>query len=130
VEPEALGGVSSLVLDLAPVLRFRVLPTPADLRDAAALAATLPVLLSGAHRPRDAEAIRARLEQAIWAVAIRGDVPVGVGFSAGDVAVALHTCDVLSTEVAQAVWAVVEAGQWDATADRLAAHLVLRATYG
>lgn len=125
--PKALG---SLPQALAPVLRFRVLPTPSDLRDAAQLAASLPVLVSGGPRPRSADSIRARLEQALWAVAIRGDVPIRVGATAADVAVALHVRRVLPTEVAQAVWTVVEAGCWDATADRLAAHLMLRARFG
>ena len=122
--------VGSLPQDLAPVLRFKVLPTPADLRDAAELAKRLPVLMTEARRPRDPDAVRCRLEQALWSVAIRGDVPIGVGATAGDVAAALHTWRVLPTEVAQAVWAVVEAGRGDATADRLAAHLMLRARYG
>ena len=117
-------------LPLAPVLRIRALPSAADLRDAAELAATLPVLVGGTRRARDAESIRCRLEQALWAEAIRADVPVGVNDTCGDVAVALHTWNVLSTEVAQAVWAVVEAERWDDTADRLAAHLLLRARYG
>jgi len=117
-------------VELAPILRIKALPTPADLRDAAALAATLPVLLTGARRDRDPAAVQCRLEQALWSVAIRADVPIGVDDTAGDVAVALHTWQVLPTEVAQAVWAVVEAGQWDGTADRLAAHLMLRARYG
>lgn len=122
--------MGSLPQDLAPVLRFKVLPTPADLRDAAELATRLPVLVTGARRPRHPDAVRCRLEQALWSVAIRGDVPIGVDATAGDVAAALHAWRVLPTDVAQAVWAVVEAGRWDATADRLAAHLMLRARYG
>ena len=117
-------------LELAPILRIKVRPTPADLRDAAEVAAGLPVLLTGARRKRDEDTVQCRLEQALWAVAIRADVPVGVDDTAGDVAVKLHTWNVLPTEIAQAVWAVVEAGQWDGTADRLAAHLMLRARYG
>jgi hypothetical protein len=117
-------------VELAPILRIKALPSAADLRDAAEVAAALPVLLEGARRDRDADAVRCRIEQALWAVAIRTDVPIGVDDTAGDVAVKLHTWNVLATEVAQAVWAVVEAGQWDGTADRLAAHLMLRARYG
>ena len=117
-------------VELAPILRIKALPTAADLRDAADLAATLPVLLTGARRERDPDAVRCRLEQALWAVAIRADVPIGVDDTIGEVAVKLHTLHVLATEVAQAVWSVVEAGRWDDTADRLAAHLMLRARYG
>ena len=117
-------------LRLAPVLRIKAHPTAADLRDAAELAETLPMLVGGARRERDADAVRCRLEQALWAVAIRADVPIGVRDTTADVAVKLHTWNVLSTEVAQAVWAVVEAQRWDGTADRLAGHLMLRARYG
>ncbi|HZQ84489.1 MAG TPA: hypothetical protein VFA83_06615 [Acidimicrobiales bacterium] len=117
-------------LPLAPVLRIKAHPTATDLRDAADLADTLPVLVGGARRARDSDSVRCRLEQALWAVAIRADVPIGVHDTMADVAVKLHTWHVLSTEVAQAVWAVVEAQRWDRTADRLAAHLMLRARYG
>ena len=122
--------VESLPAELAPVLRFRVRPTKVDLRDAALLADTLPVLQTGRRHSHRPDAVRARLEQALWAVAIRGGVPIRVGDTAADVAVVLHTWRVLPTEVAQAVWAVVEAGVLDATADRLAGYLSLRAEFG